>query len=270
MANNNPNYLIIIKQTVDPANPGLPGPVVIAPMPDSLAFDSSSEYETPFAQGLFGKSDVTQLASAAGIRLTTQALTAKIWQGSSENDLSLELDFHAETDPDVEVRQPILTLLKMATASIDTATGMLKAPGPRIDITDTGKILSEGASTLANEASQVASALGSVFGLTKQGTLNSQTANLNGSSAASKPAANGGLGGSQFWKGVIRNQISVQIGNYAFFDSVVIKNVQKTYSHQIDARTGLPMHAKVSIRFAPLFLVTQEDLDQIFRIQGRQ
>ncbi len=282
----NPNYTVTIKQTVDPQNPGTPGIIVTASLPETMGFDTSSEYGTPLAQGLFSggilaKSDsalfraIGQAAGAAaaasGTRLTTQAMTAQIWQGSSESDLMLDLDFQTETDPNRDVRIPILNLLKLSTASIDPATGMLKSPGPRVDLTDTGNIGVAGGVQAANSVKQVGGAIGQIAATVKQGVMNGPNANLNGGQQGNTPPkTDAGLGGSQYWKSVIRNQISIQIGNYAFFDSVVIKNVQKTYSNIIDARTGLPLHAKVSIRFCPLFLLVQQDLDNIFAIRGGQ
>lgn len=269
MAINNPAYLVIIKQVVDPSKPNEPGPVVTAPLPETTAFDSSSEYAPPFAQGVFNDGAIAQTLSSLGMRVTTQAMTAQLWQGSSESEIMLELDFQTETDPDKDVRQPILTLLKLATASVDAATGLLKSPGPRISLEDVGRIVSNAGEQLLNSGKQVLGAAGSVSGSinTNKG-LNGPTANLNSNNKANGqlPVENG-LGGSQYWKSIVRNQISVQIGLYSFFDSVVILNTQVTYSNQIDALTGLPLHAKVSVRFKPLFLVTQDDLDKILAVR---
>ena len=282
----NPNYTVTIKQVVDPQNPGIPGIIVTAPLPENLGFDTSAEYSTPLAQGLFSggilqKSESALFrgigaaagaaAAASGTRLTTQAMTAQIWQGSSESELMLDLDFQTETDPNKDVRIPILNLLKLSTASIDAATGMLKSPGPRVDLTDTGNVGEAGVLQIANSAKQIGTAAGQIASSIKQGQLNGPNANLDGKQTANTPPkTSAGLGGAQYWKSVIRNQISIQIGNYAFFDSVVILNVQKTYSNLIDARTGLPLHAKVNIRFKPLFLLVQEDLDNIFALRGGQ
>jgi hypothetical protein len=75
---------------------------------------------------------------------------------------------------------------------------------------------------------------------------------------------NPSLGTSAYWKSRIKNQISIRIGNYMFFDSVVITNVQQTFSSNFDAQTGLPHHAKVMVGFKPLFMLVQSDLDQLF------
>lgn len=265
----NPDYLIIIKQVPDPADPGVIGHEVIAPLPETSAYDTASEYAAPFAQGMIGAGNAATALSSLGIRLATQAMTAQLWQGATESDISLELDFQTYDDPDADVRQPVLTLLKLAAASVDSATGLLKSPGPRISLEDTGKIAAGSGNTLLNEAKQAGGALSSILGISSAIRtdigLNGPTANLNSNQQANTPPTpQNGLGGAQYWKSVIRNQISVQIGRYAFFDSVVILGAQETWSNQIDARTGLPLHAKVSIRFKPLFLVTQYDLDRIF------
>lgn len=265
----NPDYLVIIKQVPDPQNPGQAGATVEAPLPESLAYDTSSDYATPFAQGMLSQGGIAQALSSAGMRITTQAMTAQLWQGSTENDIGLELEFQTFDDPDRDVRQPVLTLLKLAAASIDAATGLLQSPGPRISIEDTGRILATGASQLGNSAKQGLNAAGALAGvqgkLDTSKVMNGPTANLNSNQKANTtPAVENGLGGAQYWKSLVRNQISIQIGRYAFFDSVVILNAQETKSHQIDFRTGLPLHSKVSLRFKPLFLVTQQDLEQIF------
>ncbi len=251
MSNNNPNYTVIIKQTADPSQKGTKGIEIVAPMPDSFMFDTKSEYATPYAQGLFGGSSgmMAQLGKVAGqlggMRLTSQALTAQLWQGSTETSLSLELEFHAETDPDLDVRQPILALMRMATASIDPTSGLLTSPGPSITLDSAGAVASGLFSATKNTVTGQPPKQGALVG---EGTTNATAVS----------------GSVKSLKETIRNQISIQIGRYAFFDSVVISNVQKTYSHQIDSKTGLPMHAKVSFTFSPLFLVVQSDLTNIF------
>lgn len=267
--NSNPDYLVIIKQVPDPTKPSEAGLTVIAPLPDSFANDSTNEYSAPFAQGLFGQGAIGQALSAGGIRVASQAMTAQLWQGSNESDLMLDLEFHTETDPDTDVRQPVLTLLKLAAASVDSATGLLKSPGPQISLSDLSGIAGAAGSQLATSIKQGSSALGSIVGQVKPGKMNAQNANLNSSNQNTKPVADNGLGGSQYWKSVVRNQISIQIGRYAYFDSVVILNTQETKSHQMDARTGLPLHSKVSVRFKPMFQVTQEDLEKIFALRGK-
>jgi len=264
MANNNPNYAVIIKQAADPSVPGSTGITVTANLPDTFAFDVSADYSAPFAQGLFNNSGaLAQIAAVNGKRLTAQALTAQLWQGSNESDLLLDFEFYSENDPVNEVIKPALDLLRLTSPSIDPTTGMLKSPGPRIDLGDTGAILSALGGQIATTAQSVAAAAG--FTNVKSGTMNAQNANISASGASNgPPVQQGNAGGSDFWKGKISNQISIQIGSYAFFDSVIVRNVQKTYDNQLDYQTGVPYHVKISVRFAPLMTLTQDDIVKIF------
>jgi hypothetical protein len=268
MASTNPNYTVTI-MTVNPAE-GTPV-VVNAYMPQQFTFDSQSEYQAPFSQGVFGENALTSLARMGGIRLTSQALTAKIWQGSTDTQLGLELEFQTETDPVKDVRDPILKLLKLTTPRMDVKSGMLQSPGPQLDIQAAKDILSAAKDQFVDTASYAGTALGEAFGLIKPAKMtNSETQVLNGNNQTQGVPSNGGLGQAEEWKRRIKNQISISIGRYAFFDSVVITNVQKTYESQIDARTGLPMYARVAVQFTPLFLLLQSDLDKIFALQGAQ
>lgn len=263
---NNPDYLVIIRQVSD--TPGVAGVTITAPLPETAGYDTASDYATPFAQGMIAQGGNTANALAAlGIRVTTQAMTAQLWQGATDSTVSLELEFQTYDDPDKDVRQPVLSLLKLAAASVGS-TGLLTSPGPHLSLEDTGKLASTATKTLWNETKQIGGTLGSVVGIsqtvrTDKG-LNGPTDNLNSNQKSNAPPdAENGLG-AQFWKSKVRNNISIQLGNYAFFDSVVILSASETWSNQIDARTGLPMHAKVALQFKPLFLVTQDDLDKIF------
>jgi hypothetical protein len=272
MATQNPNYSVIIQQAADAGLKGPKSVTVVASLPATFAFDINAEYQAPFAQGILGGGGaLSSIAKLGGLRLTTQALTAQIWQGSTENELSLDLEFQSETDPDLDVRQPILKLIKMTAASVDPSTGMLKSPGPQINIDATGQIASDAGSSLKNSLSTVGNAFGgSGSGGAVQGSLNSQDSSTNGkNNTNTAPVTNGGLGGADYWKNIIRNQISIKIGRYAFFDSVVITNVQKTYENQIDTDTGLATYARVNLRFKPLFLLLQSDIEQIFALQKK-
>lgn len=57
--------------------------------------------------------------------------------------------------------------------------------------------------------------------------------------------------------------ISIAIGNFLFFDNVVIESVQAQFQSMMH-RTGVPLHATVTINFSTFFIVLAEDLDNIF------
>lgn len=250
MANNNSDYLVRIMTTQTDT------PIIVeAPMPGEFMFDSQANYEAPFAQGLFGNGALASLARLGGLALTSQALTAQIWQGSNDTQLSVELEFQAESDPLKEVRDPILSLLKLATPSMSPGTGMIRSPGPQLDTELAGKLWED-------VKAQTTNSFTSAFSDPSKTTTNGAT------QSTANPQTNKGLGQGQAWKDKIRNVISIQIGNYAFFDTVVITNVQKTYTSQIDTFTGWPQHARVNVQFKPLFLLLQDDLDNIFKRMG--
>lgn len=257
----NSDYMVLI-QTSNMAD-GTSPISVAAPLPESFMFDSTSNYEAPFAQGLFSNNMLRLASAAMGFKTATQALTVQLWQGSSETDLGLELDFQTESDPLVDVRDPILNLLRLTTPIADPNTGLLKSPGPHLDdeLLQIGQDIKNDAEGIFQKAVAAAGSVAKVAG------LNNTSTSVNGSGSTTQ-AKSQSVMTTQYWKQRIKNQISIQIGNYMFFDSVVITNVQQTYTSNIDKLTGWPHHARVAVRFRPLFMVTAQDLDTIF-IQPR-
>jgi hypothetical protein len=227
-------------------------------------------------------------AAAFGARLSVQALSAQLWSGNNEMDLAVNLKFHTESDPVADVRTPILNLMKLVTPSISTSTGMLSSPGPSIDFSAIANALGTGAGQVANIGSSVAKGAANPSSLVNaignsvssfvasfvQGYQNSRNGNSlintsqqlpNGSNTTSPAlASNPSLGSAAYWKSQIKNSISIAIGNYLYFDSVVITRVANTFMSNFDAQTGLPHDVEVQISFKPLFMIVQSDLDQMF------
>jgi hypothetical protein len=274
-----PNYIVTIQQNSNPAI------VIEAPIPDSFAFDVGATYEQMLPQGFTSNSIVNTAAALTGTRLAVQALTAQLWAGNTDSELSMELEFHTETDPVADVRTPIVNLLKLTMPSIDTKSGFLGSPGPQIDFSKAGTIFSDAASTaggalgsvLGGAASGIenlavsawnaaSSALG--FGTApKSATMtdsNAQVANGQNNSTAQALQQNPNLGTAKYWNTMIKNKISISIGNYLYFDSVVITRVSQTFASNFDAQTGLPHNVRVAVAFKPLFMLAQQDLDTLF------
>jgi hypothetical protein len=258
-----PNYIVTIQQNSNPAI------VIEAPIPDSFAFDVGATYEQMLPQGFTSNSIVNTAAALTGTRLAVQALTAQLWAGNTDSELSMELEFHTETDPVADVRTPIVNLLKLTMPSIDTKSGFLGSPGPQIDFSKAGTIFSDAASTAGGALGSVnaaSSALG--FGTApKSATMtdsNSQVANGQNNSTAQALQQNPNLGTAKYWNTMIKNKISISIGNYLYFDSVVITRVSQTFASNFDAQTGLPHNVRVAVAFKPLFMLAQQDLDTLF------
>lgn len=266
----NSDYLVIIQQN---------GVSVQAPMPEAFMFDTEASFNAPLPQG-FGSAVINDVTSAFGTRLVVQALTAQIWQGSSSAELSMELDFHTETDPVNDVRVPLLNLLKMTMPSISSTTGLLNSPGPQLDLSALGSLAKD---ALKGTGQAVSNVGGAAIDATKnawnnaknnlgnnpptQGNLNNSNTTTNDGNNANVNSSlnkNPELGTAAYWKTQIKNQISIQIGNYLFFDSVIVTRVSQTFSSNFDAITGLPHHVRVNVGFRPLFMLVQQDLDNLF------
>jgi hypothetical protein len=257
----NMNYMVTIMQSHVPA--GHQPIVVQAPLPETFNFDSNASYSQSLPQGPTSGA-IADIAAVAGIRLAVPAMTAQLWQGASETVLTLALEFHTESDPVADVQTPILNLNRLTMPSVSSATGMLQTPGPYLDMSfaqitsmagDIGTALANAGTNFKNGTVQPTAA-----SMTKPGTA------LNGANnpVTQSNTQNPQLGSSQYWKSKANNQISIRIGNYMYFDSVVITNVQQTFMSNIDAATGLPHHATVNITFKPFFMLTQEDLSSVF------
>lgn len=226
---------------------------IYAHIPDSFMYDVASQFEAPFAQGISGNSMIDTI-----VRLTTQtkwaaqAFTVQLWQGTADTELGLDIEFQAEADPINEVRVPILQLLKMVQPSLKRGN-LITAPGPKVSSAVLDH-LKEIGGDLRDFASSMLPA----------GITDTSQNTPDGANALRPDRQRNAFGAADsLVNQYLEDTISIQIGNLAFFKSVVITNVQKTYESQFDSQ-GLPHFARVSIRFKPLFMIVAEQLDEIF------
>lgn len=278
----NKDYLVTIQQ-FGASNSTDPAISVQAPMPDSFMYDAQSTYDAPYAKGLTGDGMVTNILAAVGYRATMQVLTANLWTGSQESQLALELEFQTETDPLYDVRLPILNLLKLATPGV-ASTGVLTSPGPSLDLsarnvaqvvvdasTNVGKSLAA-ATGGNNVVSSFLSGAGAFVGASGAKLVNmfSDTTNAQSKVTTLSTTSPTDMVKGSYWTQKLKNNITIKIGSYMYFDSVVIQSVSQTFASNFDAQTGWPHHAKVAIQFKPTFMVTKDDLDRIFLNPGGQ
>lgn len=250
---------------------------VSAPMPDSFAFDAGATYDQPLPQGFTSNKLVNTAFALGGVRLATQAMSAQLWSGNTETNLTIELQFHTESDPIADVRTPIVNLLKLTMPTTSATTGLLNSPGPSFDFSNnavsgvkqSGSILASDftavvggtGSALSNIYNQIAGGKSSIASMID---TNKTTNDGGGNAVPTQLNQNNSLGTAAFWNSKLKNKISIQIGNYMFFDSVVITRVALTAVSNFDAQTGLPHMARVVVEFKPLFMLTQNDLDSLF------
>jgi hypothetical protein len=275
----NTNYLVLVQQSTT-------GIAVEAPIPETFAMDLSATYEQALPQGFVGNKAINLTAAAFGARLSVQALSAQLWSGNNEMDLSIDLEFHTENDPVNDVRAPILNLMKLTTPTISSTTGMLASPGPSLDFSAVANALGTGAGQLVNigksvqgaaaNPSSLVNAIGNAassawssiragYQSATTGLIDPSQQTADGSNNVQQALQqNPSLGSAAYWKTQVKNSISIAIGNYLYFDSVVITRVSNTFMSNFDAQTGLPHNVRVQVAFKPLFMIVASDLDQMF------
>lgn len=239
--------------------------VIKAWLPEEFTYQMTSNYESPFQQVL-GNPVVGSVAGLMGKKLMSPVMTAQMWTGSETPELSLELQFETEDDPIRDVKQPILDLLDMVTPTVDSI-GMLNSPGPSI-------LPSQ---SLANLFDTVKSLAGGVWGTAKgtveastvdtakqftQGQLIDSSKTLISNRHAMVAQTYTGTGDGN--RTLIGNQISMAIGRYLFFPSIVITSVSTNILHLIEQNSGFPMSANVTLEFKPMFLPIQYDNHLMF------
>ncbi|BAG41652.1 hypothetical protein [Ralstonia phage phiRSL1] len=281
----NSAYLAYIQQYGVPGS-SKPNISVTAPLPDSIQFETDSSYEPLMPQGITDNKTVNNALAVMGVKLAVQSLTAQLWQGTTTGDLYFEVEFHTENDPATDVRLPILNLMKMTTPSISKESGLLISPGPQLDfaqlqklakdaLTEGKNIFTQQGTTSSSSASYnynpkvVSTGLGSgLFYPSAMINTNQQSTDGNNTAGVTSTTDNPNLGSAQYWKSLVSNRISIQIGEYLLFDNVVITRIAQTFSSNFDSLTHLPHHVKVGIGFRPMFVLTQDDLDNVYLNRG--
>lgn len=263
------------------------GIVVRASLPETFTLDTTSEYNAPFAQGLLGSLPLVGSAvKMLGLQLTSQALTAQVWEGSSISEFQLQLVFQVETDVNKDVLEPLMKLMFLTVPREETEGGLLSAPGPQIDLK---KLVNSSAyQTLklaektSSEATKAAAKLkGEAFG---KNTIDGVGKMLSGLGNVSlTQVVDSALEGSQQMRNgadtlstavagaivnSIKNNISIYIGRYLYFPSVVITDVNQEHTVQpmVD---GNYTRVEVGLRFRTFYQPTQRDIPVMFPSAGR-
>lgn len=263
-----------------------------AAMPPEFDWSVEVGYDTPIKDvingaisnlGTVGKAGST-LARAQGLSLVTQALTSKFWTGSSTGDISIPLVLQAETSEVDQVMKPLLSLLSLSMPKLAGGKrgSILEAPGPHFDIAKAfnaakNGVTSSGTTSVAGatvNSNSLSGALGQGFG-----------ALTTAAGSAIKPLLSGDISGSlssvqssvesaagyldSLAKQGVRNQITLQLGNYIRLPSVVITNVgQKHYMQPVGKEYGVSsgniQRIEIQLSFQPFMDLTQDDLPDIF------
>ena len=213
------------------------GILVEAWLPESVGADVHSEYDAPFAQGLGGDSRLAQLAKLSGISLTTQALSVQVWQGASYINFTLPFIFSAETSAETDVMRPIMDLMRLTMPTESSAGGLFKAPGPRLD---PSKLIGGAKDTLVSIGGGLSENIDVIKRLTSDFTTS------NAISSAEKSADNLLAPVSKAIVNSVVNNISLSLGKFLYFPSVVVTDISPQYD-VIIGEDGNPMRATVNV-----------------------
>lgn len=227
---------------------GQTGLIIEAWLPETLSTDITATYESPLAQGLNGAMPgLGAVARFMGVNLTTQALTTQVWQGGGHIHFSIPFIFQAETDATMEVIEPLKQLFSLTLPQdIGGGGGLLTAPGPHIDATKMpAGAVNATVGTLSDAGSVVMSTLKGQFAQAQQ----KAQALL---APVSKALVNS-----------VKNNISLHIGQFMYFPSVIIKDVSPTFD-VILATDKNPMRVSVNVNFETFYIPTNQDLDAMF------
>lgn len=225
-------------------------------LPETVGVDVAANYEAPFAQGIGAINDkIGAFAQFIGMNLTTQAMTAQIWQGGSFINFQLPFIFQAETSAELEVMKPIKDLLRLAMPKDPSQGGILEAPGPHIDIKKLGQNGGEQVVDLATG------------GIKRMFNTASETINKNGllgAASAAKDSANeiARKMSSALVNSVVNN-ISLTLGQFMYFPSIVVTDVSPTFDVMLSP-DGKPMRATVNVGFRTFYIPTENDIEQMF------
>lgn len=232
--------------------------VVDAWLPETVGVDVNATYETPYAQGLGNTNEkLGAFAQFIGMNLTTQALTAQIWQGGAFINFQLPFIFQAETSAELDVMKPIKDLLRLTMPKDPSGGGILEAPGPHVDIKKLAQNGGAGAAQAVSDFQQ-----GGIKGMID--TAKQALTDPLGTAVRVKDAANNvSQRVSQALVNSVVNNISLYIGQFLYFPSVVITDVSPTFDVTLDG-SGKPTRATVDVSFRTFYVPTQNDIETMF------
>jgi hypothetical protein len=226
----NANYKVIVSQSARGAQS--PGLIVEGWIPETFQVAVSSQFSQPFGQS-HPASLMTKLTT--NVSLTSQSMTAQVWEGSQPIELTLEIEFIAESDPKREVLLPIVNLLMMTMPSNNGGT-FLRPPGPEYTDLQDWKALVNDWQNLAG-----------VNNMTNLERIKKGREGIKG----------------------VKGAISIDLGKFMYFDNVVIETVNTTF-HSMMHSSGIPLRATCAVTFKTLFVPVAEDLANLFNLSGTE
>lgn len=231
---------------------GKPGFTVEAWLPETLSTDIAATYDSPLAQGLNGMlPGIGAMARFIGLNLTSQALTTQVWQGGGHIQFTLPLVFQAEHNAAAEVMEPIKQLMSLTLPKDENGGGLLSAPGPHLDAK---KLIRNGGAALLDQAK------GTLKGMYNPGAAilgASQFDKSQGEAMSLAQASSRAIVNS------VKNNISLHLGQFMYFPSVIVKDVSPTFDVVL-SKDKNPIRATVNVNFETFYIPTSQDIEIMF------
>lgn len=256
-------------------NASKPSTTVVAFLPEEISLDIQSRYATPFGEGLLPMdSFVTKAMRTFGISGVSREMSLKVWEGTDGITVSLPLtftvmDMHAGRKFSTNIVDQILELVAMCAPSKKSGNIFLDPPGPTV-VFNTDKVVdvmyTKDSLVTSNESGEQAA----------QTTNDSETQTVevekptSGTSKAMKVVTEGKEKLVRLVQSITESilafdtKVSVYLGDFLYFDNVVIDSVSQQYSTIFDKK-GQPLYATVNVQFTTMFAPTIEDIREIFK-----
>lgn len=199
------------------------GKTVEAVLQDKISLKITSEWEPFLPLGT-----VSQVANSAtqlvgGVSLLSRFMTRRIWKGTSPIGITITLQFESINNTYNDVVDPVISLMKMALPYEDNDLQVFGAKIPLVSPPGPSPFTT-GNDNVSNDQKLSTGDVDKIANSLKKG-----------------------------------DQISIKIGNFMKFDSVIISEVTPEVSNRMSV-DGFPISASVSISFETYEIITRETL----------
>ena len=234
-------------------------------LPEDFKLSLSSEYTAPaqsFIKDMPIIGSMENFVSAfSGNALATTGLTAQVWQGCSVDDFSVSfvldeaINWRNEKISTKSIVDELKFLISLSSPTVDD-NFLLKTPGAYFDLPSIGNQVAEQLKKEAAARNSRKTTTGEMRDSSKAPT--EQDADQN---AAIQGRSN--FTAESFKKYIKGRNVSVRLGKYMFFPSVVITRLDATARHDIDWYSHTPQSYEINLSFRPLFLPTLNDWNKM-------
>jgi len=288
-ASASPDYKLHVSATrTDPRTNRAGVLYVSAHLPEEFEISVSSDYDTPFAEGVLRDRERLKLgARLLGVGTTTQIMSLQVWQGSAPIDLNIPIHFLLDSDPETDILRPIRDLMSLSLPStfgllngatpVEVSGGALtglgdvmRSPGPKVRALQNVETQSATDRILLDEAlgPGVAEAAQELLragaeGIGIGGIFDVDTGRDRSSADIARDGFNQARNLDVSSLVELYDNISIQIGSYMYFPSVVVTNVSMSNQIRLDRRSRKPIQANVTLGFRTVVTPKAEDMAAI-------